>query len=144
MKLSVYLNFKGNTEEAAIFYAEALDAPKPRILKFSDLPPNPDYPIDEESKNLVLHTEIQVGDTTMNLSDVPPGMEFSQGNSISVVINFNSEAEIIKVYKKLSVDATAIIMPLDKTEWAEKYTYFIDKFGTPWQLNYKGSKVFGM
>ncbi len=144
MKLSVYLNFKGQAEEAAKFYADALNAPTPNILKFSDMPPNPNFPIPEEAKDFVMHTEVVAGDVEIKFSDIltGTGMDVTIGNNMSITLNFDSDEEITEIYNKLSVDGT-VIMPLAPSMWAEKYAYFVDKFGTPWQLNFFGSKVFG-
>lgn len=36
--IEVYLNFNGQAEEAALFYAKAFAAPAPYLFRFSDLP----------------------------------------------------------------------------------------------------------
>ncbi len=144
MKLHIYLNFNGNTDEAIKFYTKALNTKEPQILKYGDLPPNDNMPFDiNDVKDLVLHSEIEVGDATIKFSDVMPNMEFVQGNNMSVTLTFDDEEEIEKVYKNLSDDARSIIMPLGKTMWAKKYAYFVDKFGVQWQLNHYDNVQFG-
>ncbi len=49
MKLHVYLNFDGNTEEAIYFYQKALKLAEPNILRFGDMPKSDDMPFDYES-----------------------------------------------------------------------------------------------
>lgn len=145
MNLQVYLNFSGETEMVAQFYAEALGLQKPTILRFGDLPSNPEYPLPEEYKNYVMHTELDLGSSKIQLSDIVPNMTpkpLSVGNNISVVLTFDSLESITTAYNNLSVDAKSIAMPLGKTMWAEGYAYFVDKFGTPWQLNFAGEQVF--
>ncbi|MFV0519488.1 MAG: VOC family protein [Lachnospirales bacterium] len=145
MKLQVYLNFEGQAEEAAIFYNEALNGSELQVLKFGDLPANPDHPLPEQYKNYVMHTEVRSNDFVIQISDVIPGMTpvaLTKGNNMSVTLIFNSDKEITETFNKLSEGGT-VIMPLEKTMWAEKYAYFVDKFGTPWQLNFPGDKVYG-
>ena len=55
MSVDVYLNFNGNTREAVLFYAEVFGTEAPKIMTFGETPPNPDYPLPEEAKNLVMH-----------------------------------------------------------------------------------------
>lgn len=145
MKLQVYLNFSGEGENAANFYAQALETKKPDILKFGDLPPSPNFPpIPEEYKDFVMHTEVRTSDITIQISDIIPNMTpvpLHIGNNMSIALIFDSSEEILKVYNNLTEDAE-IIMPLGETMWAEKYANFIDKFGVPWQLNYRGNKAF--
>ncbi len=144
MKLQVYLNFEGKSEEVANFYAKALNAPTPNILKFGDLPPNPDFPIDEQYKNYVMHTEVATENIKIQLSDIIPNTTptpVTFGNNMSIVIAFDNEKEIDEVFNNLS-EGAKIIMPLGETFWAEKYAYLTDKFGTPWQLNFLGNRKF--
>ena len=52
MAVDVYLNFNGNCREVAEFYAEVFETDKPEIMTFGEAPPNPDYPLPEEAKDL--------------------------------------------------------------------------------------------
>ncbi len=139
MNLNIYLNFHGNTEEVVNFYREALNLPEPRIVRFKDLPQNNDIIFNiSEVKDLVLYTELKIGQNSLQFSDIMPGMQLTDGNNMSISLGFDNEEEIISVYNKLVVDAKSIAMPLDETMWAELYAYFVDKFGVPWQLTYFG------
>ncbi len=137
MQLHTYINFEGNAKEAVEFYAKVLKTEAPKFLKFGDLPPNPNFPIDEKFKDYVMHTEINIQGSAIKISDVLPPMKTTKGNNISVVLSFDNAEEITQVYNGLS-EGGNIIMPLEKTMWAELYAYFVDKFGTPWQLNFFG------
>lgn len=50
----------------------------------SDMPSDDEFPITDETKNLVLHAEIKIKDSTLMFSDVLPGMPFVVGNNISL------------------------------------------------------------
>jgi uncharacterized glyoxalase superfamily protein PhnB len=69
-----YINFNGNCREAVRFYAEAFGVPQQKIMAFGDMPPDPGFPLSEESKNLVMHTYLEIADSKVMFSDVPPGM----------------------------------------------------------------------
>ncbi len=142
MNLHVYLNFDGNTEEAIYFYQKALKLAEPNILRFGDLPKSENMPFDYDAvKHLVLHSELVIGSSTIMFSDAMPGMPLAVGNNMSVTIIFDTLEEITEAFNNLSVGGQ-IIMPLAPTMWAESYAYFIDKFGTPWQLSYHGNVKF--
>ena len=32
-------------------------------------------------------------------------------------------------------------MPLEKTFWAERFGMFVDRFGTPWMVNFQGKAM---
>jgi uncharacterized glyoxalase superfamily protein PhnB len=45
-----------------------------------------------------------------------------------------------QVFAPLSEDTRDIAMPPGETSWAERFTMFTDSFGTPWMLNFTGSR----
>jgi PhnB protein len=75
-------------------------------------------------------------------SDAPaPYYETPQGFSVNVSPASKAEAE--RVFAALSKDARKISMPLGETFWADAFAMFTDKFGTPWMINFAGSKMPG-
>lgn len=101
MSVDVYFNFNGNCREAAEFYAEAFGTEKPQIMTFGEAPPNPNYPLPEEAKNLVMHTRLQIDGSNVMFSDVFPGMHFVAGNNISLAIVNKDEEKIRSYFHKL-------------------------------------------
>lgn len=135
MSVDVYLNFNGNCREAAEFYAHAFGTEKPKIMTFGEAPPNPDYPLPEEAKNLVMHTRLQIDGSNVMFSDVFPGMPFVAGNNISLAIVNKDEEKIRSYFHKLKEGAT-VNMELQETFWSRCYGSLKDKFGIEWQLSY--------
>ncbi len=143
MNLGIYLNFDGNTAEVIEFYANVLDQEVPKILKFSDLPSVDDEPFSsDETNDLVLHSKLEIGDSAIMFSDIMPGMNLTEGNNMSITVNFKREHEIINAYNKLIEDAVSVDMPLGETFWAEQYAYIVDKYNIPWILSYTGNADF--
>ena len=54
-----------------------------------------------------------------------------------------SPEDFDRIYTALSKDAQSISMAPGETFWAERFAMFTDRFGTPWMLNYTGSKAMG-
>ncbi|MGM1022738.1 MAG: VOC family protein [Bacillota bacterium] len=135
MSVDVYLNFNGNCREAAEFYAEVFGTEKPQIMTFGEAPPNPDYPLPEEAKNLVMHTRLTIDGSNVMFSDVFPGMPFEAGNNISLAIVNRDEEKIRSYFHKLKEDGT-VSMELQETFWSKCYGSLKDKFGIEWQLSH--------
>jgi PhnB protein len=135
MAIDVYINFNGNCREAVAFYAQVFGLEEPQIMTFGDVPPNPDFPITEATKNLVLHTNLKIHGSTIMFSDVPPGMPFVVGNNVTLVISSQSLEDIQSIFHKLE-EGGSVEMELQETFWSKCYGFVIDKFGIGWQLSY--------
>ena len=64
-----------------------------------------------------------------------PVKDFTFNPSISFFVECKTEDQVTKLFNKLSVGGE-IRMPLQKYPFSEKFTWFDDKFGVSWQLNY--------
>jgi PhnB protein len=135
MAVEVYLSFNGNCREVVEFYAEVFGTEQPQISTFGDSPQNPDYPLPEEAKNLVMHTRLTISGSTVMFSDTFPGMPFVEGNNISLAIVSKNLDEINSAFNKLK-DGGKVGMELQETFWSKCYGNVTDKFGIQWQLNY--------
>ncbi|MFX3632850.1 MAG: VOC family protein [Candidatus Pristimantibacillus sp.] len=138
MAVDVYLNFNGNTREAVEFYAQVFETDKPEIMTFGETPSDPNYPLPEEAKDLVMHTRLNIDGSNVMFSDVFPGMPFNQGNNISLAI-VNKDLEKIKGYYNKLSDGGTVIMELQETFWSKLYGSVRDKFGIEWQFNYESN-----
>lgn len=135
MSVDVYLNFNGNCREAAEFYAEVFGTEKPQIMTFGEAPPNPDYPLPENAKNLVMHTRLDIDGSNVMFSDVFPGAPFVAGNNISLAFVNKDEEKIRSVFHKLK-EGGAVKMELQETFWSKCYGSLKDQFGIEWQLSH--------
>lgn len=140
MGVQAYINFNGKCREAVEYYSEVFETGKPQIMLFGDVPPNPGFPLTEETKNLVMHTFLNIKGSKVMFSDVPPGMPFIAGNNISLVINSTDMDEIESVFDKLKVGGT-VGMELQETFWSKYYGFVTDKFGIGWQFNYDSGQM---
>lgn len=70
MAIIAYLNFQDKSKEASKYYAEVFNCEKPKFTFFGDMPPDPNFPMTEEVKALVMHTEIKFDNNTIMFSDV--------------------------------------------------------------------------
>jgi len=130
MHVQSYLNFDGRCEEALEFYKKALGAKIDMLMRFKDAPDK--SMITPGSENKVMHSQIQVGDTTLFMSD---GRCTGNANfhGIALSISTASEAEANKIFSALA-DGGQVQMPLSKTFFSPHFGMLSDKFGVGWMI----------
>lgn len=136
MALGVYLNFEKESREVIEFYELVFDTKCTDLLSFGDMPPNPEFPVSNEMKDLVMNASLMIENTKVMFSDVPQnmGLTLNKGNNITLVIDTQDEKTLTQQFNDLAKEGK-VVMPLDKTFWAEKYGHVIDKYGIGWQFN---------
>jgi len=141
MAVDIYLNFNGNCREVVNFYAEVFETENPKIMTFGEMPPNPEYPLPEEAKDLVMHSRLNISGSNVMFSDVFPGMPFIEGNNITLAMVSKDLEEITSAFSKLK-EGGKVVMELQETDWSKSYGQLTDKFGIIWQFNYDSGEVF--
>lgn len=135
MSLGLYLNFETETKEVIKYYEKIFDVTCSDITHYKDMPADPKFQIPEESLDLVLNASLLIHETKVMFADVGGmGMEHIVGNNITLVLEIADENVLVNQFHALSQEGN-IVMPLEKTFWAEKYGYLVDKFGIGWQFN---------
>lgn len=140
MEPTIYLNFDGDCLEAMTFYAEVLGG------EITDVFTNRDAP-DPESRmpggdDLVMNMNMRLGSANVMASDAP-GEWYTKPAGFSVSIAPDSVEAFDRIYGALAKDARSVTMEPAGTFWAERFAMFTDRFGTPWMLNFAGSKAMG-
>ena len=69
MNLAVYVNYRGNCEEAFRFYQEHLGAKTDSVIRRHGDMPNPNVPADWADK--VVHARLEIGSTVLMGADIP-------------------------------------------------------------------------
>ena len=109
-------------------------------MSFGDTPPDPQFPLPEEAKNLVMHARLNISGSNVMFSDVFPGMPFIAGNNISLAFVSKSIDEVKSLFDTLKEGGT-IGMELQETFWSKCYGSVKDKFGIEWQFNYDNGET---
>ncbi|MBU3028513.1 VOC family protein [Paracoccus marinaquae] len=139
MQPMIYLFFKGNCLEAMTHYADTLGGQIDGVFRNGDAAPEDRMPGGDE---MVMNMSMRLGDTSIMASDNSDDM-YDKPQGFYVVIDPTSLAEFERIFAALSKDAEAITMPPAETFWAERFSMFRDRFGTPWMLSFGGSKAPG-
>jgi PhnB protein len=130
MHVQPYLNFDGRCDEALEFYKKALGAKVGMLMRFKDAPDK--SMITPGSENKVMHSQVQVGDATVLMSD---GRCTGEANfhGIALAISVASEAEAEKIFTALA-DGGQVQIPLGKTFFSPRFGMLSDKFGVGWMI----------
>lgn len=126
-KITTFLMFEGNAEEAMTFYISVFD--------------------DSEVVNITRYgagsagTEGSVQHATFSLAgeqfmciDSPAKHEFTFTPAISLFVQCDTEAELDRIYAALADQGTEL-MPLGNYGFSTKFGWVNDRFGVSWQLN---------
>jgi predicted 3-demethylubiquinone-9 3-methyltransferase (glyoxalase superfamily) len=119
-KVSPFLSFTGNAEEAMNYYADNLpDAEITVLVRYED--------------NKILHGELSImGQTIMflDMDSAHPAPDFSW--STSLYIDCRDEAEFDAIFNVLSQDGIVMMGP-ESVGPIRKCAWVTDKFGVTWQ-----------
>ncbi|HEY8610679.1 MAG TPA: VOC family protein [Roseomonas sp.] len=132
MKISAYLFFNGNCEEAFTRYQQILGGRIIGMLRARGTPAEAQMPPDWQDK--IMHACLDLGGVQLMASDAPPGCSGSpQGFAVQLAPETAEEAE--RIFAALAEGGT-VRMPLERTFWAERFGMLVDRFGVPWMINY--------
>lgn len=126
-KLTTFLMFAGQAEEAMNFYISLFENSK--VLSITR------YGSGEAgAEGSVMHAIFTLnGQEFMCIdSNIEHGFTFTP--AMSIYIKCESEAEIDRLYDTLS-NAGQVLMPLDRYPFSEKFAWLADRFGVSWQLS---------
>ncbi len=140
-RVSSYVNFPGNTEEAFNFYKSVFKTEFINgIQRFEDIPAEAGHPpLAENVKKMILHVELPLlGDFVLMGTDAPKEMGFSvnPGNNMHINLEPESKEEAERIFNELS-EGGKIEMPLQDMFWGTYFGSFTDKFGINWMVNYQ-------
>ena len=127
MKLDIYLNYRGNCEQAFRFYEQHLGGPITEVARHAEQP-NPN--VADDWKEKILHARIEIGTTVLMGADIPQSEPM---RSAYLTLTLDSEADAERVYALLT-DGGEIFMKMAQTPFANRFAMCRDKFGTSWML----------
>ncbi|MGI9391393.1 MAG: VOC family protein [Boseongicola sp.] len=130
MQATPYLFFNGNCADALNFYAAVLGGEIIVKMPASELPP--EYPVADDRKDWVLHSELQFGDSSIFASDSVMG-ETSAMSGCSVMLSLATHDEAQKVFDRLA-DGGEVEMPFAPTFWSSGFGTLSDRFGINWMI----------
>jgi PhnB protein len=129
LRLNPYLNFNGNARAAMKFYATVFGG-ELELNTFGQYGTK-----DVGLRNKIMHSTVwNDSGFTLMASDMPPGMEHSPGNNITISLSGDDATALRGYWKKLSRGGE-VTMPLEKQIWGDEFGQCTDKFGISWMVN---------
>ena len=131
MQMNPYLSFKGDCEAAFKFYEQHLGGQLGSIFRYGGSPMADQVPADWSDK--VMHGSVTIGNQVLMGGDVAPD-RYEEPKGFSLSLQIQSAAEAERIFHALTNDGR-VLMPLEKTFWAERFGMVVDRFGVPWLIN---------
>ena len=130
MKLTTFLNYGGNCEQAFRFYEEHLGGKITMLMRRAEQPDQPvKWPGWESSVQYAL---MEIGGTELMASDVPPD-RFQPMRSVYLSLTVDTAADAERIWTLLA-DGGQILMAMEETFFATRFGQVRDKFGTSWMV----------
>lgn len=126
VELAPFLFLNGRGNEAIEFYKEALNAEV--IFKQTK-----DCSNNDKTSSYITYSIVKIGKTNINISDVFPGMDYQEGNQVTICINVDNANEAKHIYEKL-IEGGEIMSELKKTHFSPAHALLKDKFGVIFQI----------
>jgi PhnB protein len=136
-QINPHINFNGNAEEAFTFYKSVFGGEFTKIIRFKDLPSNPDFPIPASEANKLMHIALPIGQGFLFANDILEmmGRVDENENRSKITITAESLEEARKVYNGLSL-GRQVEMPMEENPDGTYFAMFRDKFGIEWMIKF--------
>ena len=130
MKLTTFLNFGGNCEQALRFYEQHLGGQIIMMMRRAEQSNQPvTWPGWESS---IQYAIMDVGRTQLMASDVPPD-RFQPMRSAYLTLTVDGAAEAERIWGLLT-DGGQVLMRMEETFFATRFGQLRDRFGTLWMV----------
>ena len=139
-RVTIYLNFQGNTEEAFNFYKSVFQTEfSTPIMRMSSAPAQPGMPaLTEKEANSVMHVSLPIlAGTVIMGTDMLESMGHKCviGNNTTINLEPDSREETERLFKLLS-EGCSDLAPLQDQFWGAYWGCCLDRFGIRWMFNF--------
>lgn len=131
--LQAYLTFNGNCREAMLFYKKCLGG-RLTLQTIDTVKKNQSVPT--SVKNAIVHARLKNKFFVLQGTDLVDEGPLQKGNSISLILECDSKAEMKKYFIKLSHKGKKSLEPM-LTSHGTLLASLTDQFGMRWLLNFQ-------
>lgn len=134
-RVSTYLNFQGNAEEAFNYYAKVFGTKVGEVFRVGDMTP-PDIQLTDAEKKMVGHVELPIhaGHVIMATDMVESmGQQRVIGNNTTINLELDDRADTDRIYAALS-DGGSESTGMSDMPWAY-WGCTLDRYGIRWMFN---------
>ena len=137
-RVSTYLNFQGQTEEAFTFYAKTFGTEISMLSRYSDMPAMGPAELPADERDLVLHAELPiVAGHVLMATDMLRSMSQATrvGNNTTLCLEVDSREEADRLYGALS-DGGSEGSPMADMPWGAYWGVVLDRYGIRWMVSH--------
>lgn len=142
IKLNVYLNFLGRTEEAFNFYKSVFGGEFTTFQRFKDVPSLPEKEkMTSADLEKIMHVALAIGNDVLMGTDAMEslGQTLTIGDNVNLSLHPDSKEEADRLFAALSAGGK-ITMPLMVMFWGGYFGTLEDAFGVRWMFNVEPKK----
>jgi PhnB protein len=135
-KLSPYLFFDGNCEDAFTFYRSVFRSEFKYLGRYKDVP-STDRKIFKEKDEKIMHVTLPISEeaTLMGSDNTESYTELRSNKSFALYVNTDSRDEADRLFNELSIGGE-IKVSMTETFWGSYYGILRDKFGVNWKITF--------
>lgn len=138
MSIIPYLRFRGDCEEAFLFYAKAFECAAPDFIRASDLGYASAVPRGRE--DWLVHASLRFQGGVIYGYDIIFD-EKEMGTGAGIVVNFDDRELAERVFNRL-VKGGRMMFPFHRTERTDGVGSTYDRYGARWLIAYEGESDF--
>ncbi len=131
MKITHYLFFDGNCEEAFNRYAEIFEVDNLYIQRFSDMPG--ESPFSKDMGDKIMFVSMSLEEGCIMGSDDPTG-NYEKPGGMAISLHYESVEKARAIFEKLSEGGT-VLMKFKPTFFSPGFGTCKDKFEMPWMVH---------
>lgn len=128
--LNSYLNFNGPDTGTAMKFYQSIFGGELTMQTFGEA----GMAKNDEEKDFVIHATLKTETFSFMASSGQPGQTVKFGDSVSLSLNGDDEAQLTEWFHKLS-EGGVVHMKLEKQFWGDIFGLCTDKFGIQWMVN---------
>jgi PhnB protein len=137
-RVSTYLNFQGQAEEAFACYGRIFGTAVSALSRYSDMPGAGPDGLPPQERDLVLHAQLPIaGGHVLMATDMlgSTGQETRIGNNTTLCVETDSKEEADRLYDALS-EGGSEGSPMADMPWGAYWGVTLDRFGIRWMISY--------
>jgi PhnB protein len=132
VKFNAHIAYDGECEAAFQLYQRVFGGKIQTMLRYGESPMAdsvlPQY------RNRIIHATLQLDTYELAGADVFSPEQYRKPQGFCVTINLSDLARAQLIFDGLAAGGS-VLVPLEKTFWADAYAMFTDRFGAPWEIN---------
>lgn len=138
-RVTTYLNFMGNTEEAFEFYKSVFGTEfEGPLMRMGDVTAEGMPEMTDAEKKMIMHIELPIlGGHMLMGTDMIESMGHSLqiGNNVTLNLEPDTEEETRRLFAALSEGGSDCV-ELEAMYWGALWGTFLDRFGIRWMFNF--------